>query len=133
MDHQRVVEALEQAATSLTAERVSEIDFAKLQGDLITAVALIGGLIERGKIADRLVNLLKNELAGKAKAIARLQGRTRHVAESLLGSEGTTMSELLTLREQIEEEFDSVFSQKLRGSTASSKAGEKQVDSATQC
>ncbi len=132
MDHQKVIESLEQAATSLTAERVSEVDFAKLQGDLIAAAALIGELVERSKIADRLVGLLKNELAGKAKAIARLQGRARHVAESLLDSEGMTMSELLNLREQIEEEFDSVFSQSLQTSTAAGRAGEKQADSAKQ-
>lgn len=132
MECQKVIDALGQAATSLTAERVSEIDFAKLQGDLITAVALIGNLVERGKIADRLVGLLKNDLASKAKAIARLQGHARHVAESLLDSEGITMSELLTLREQIEEEFDSVFSRKLETPTVATRMGEKQVESRTQ-
>jgi hypothetical protein len=127
MEHIKLTESLTTTADSLAAERVSEIDFVKLTDDLRGAVRLIESLLERSLISDKLLSLLKSELAHKARAIAFLQGRDCHLAEKLLEDGEMSFAALLELKQQIENEFDSVFSQKLTEPTGAAGKGEKRV------
>jgi hypothetical protein len=128
MDHTKLTQSLIAAADNISADSVSAIDFAELQRQLLSAAELIASLGERSRISQRLIDLLKSELAGKARAIARLQGRPRHVAERLISSEEVSLGELLELRQQIEEEFDQVFSRKLMKPTGAARRGEKPAE-----
>jgi hypothetical protein len=125
MDHNRLLESLKHNATNLTRENLSEIDFEALQGDLEATVILIEELQSKSRIGERLVELLKSELAARASAIARLQGEDEHLAARLLERSDLTFEELLEIRTQIEREFDAVFSQRLSEPAMRAGMGEK--------
>lgn len=128
MDYKELIDSLEQTASNLKGDTISEIDFARLQSDLCEAAGCIKTLSGHSKVTERLIELLRQELGRKAKAIARLQGRATHVAERMLGTQQMNLSELLLLRQQLEDEFDNVFSQRLIEPSTAARRGEKRVE-----
>ena len=129
MNSTELITSLTAAAQQLNADTLSQVDFAELQTSLHAAVAYIESLEERVQLADRLLSLLKAELTRRARAVARAQGRQRHIAEKLISSENLPFAELLELRQQLDEEFDQVFFQRLMEPTGAAAKGEKRVDS----
>lgn len=129
MDHNKLLESLTRNAANLTSDNLSKIDFESLRSDLEATITLIEELRRTSRIGERLVELLKSELASRANAIARLQGQDEHLAGRLLERSDLTFDELLEIRTQIEREFDAVFSQRLGEPAIRAVMGEKPSES----
>lgn len=113
MESSKISASLRATAARLTTDDVSAVDFEQLQQLLIDAAGRIESLQAKTDEDRRLSALLREELANRARAIARAQGRETHLALQILAQPSLQLSDLLKLRRELSQEFDRVFSAKL--------------------
>ncbi len=125
MEFTKLFESLMQTAGRLKQAQLADIDFEQLAVELENAVTVLQALQARAAIADRLVQLFKDELCSKARAIARLAGGSSALVERLISADTTDLADLQRIKQDIETEFDRVFSRKQTEPTGAAAGGEK--------
>lgn len=113
MDTTDLVKTLHEVRASLDADDIQAIDFEQLQQLLDNTATHMAALQTRADNGDKLVALFRSELINRARAIAKAQGAETHLALQLLAQPALPLSELLKLRQQLDSEFDQIFSVKL--------------------
>ncbi len=113
MEVNEISASLREAAAKLTSDELAALDFEQLQQLLVDAAGRVESLQAKTDEGQRLAGLLRDELANRARAIARAQGRETHLALQILAQPSLQLSELLDLRRELSQEFDRVFSAKL--------------------
>lgn len=113
MNHENITTALTGHIARLRSDAVAEIDFAQLQSDLEAAVEAIAALAGRAAVADQLLALFRSDLLRHARATTRLTGRSTALTEKLIRAESATLAELLALKADIDQDFDSAFARTL--------------------
>ncbi len=113
MESSKISASMRRTAALLTSDDLAAIDFEQLQQLLTDAADQIESLQAGSDEARRLSALLRDELANRARAIARAQGRETHLALQILAQPSLQLSDLLELRRELSQEFDRVFSAKL--------------------
>jgi hypothetical protein len=112
----------------LTGGNISEIDFDQLAKLLKEAQEVIGNMNAKARISDALIHLFKEELICKARATARARGKSAEFIERIITADELNLEDLVKLKKEIEEEFDFVFSRKLKEPTGAAGGGEKLVE-----
>ncbi len=125
MDYAKLFESLAQTAKLLKEMRIEEIDFAQLATELESVVAALQSLQASAAIADQLLQLFKDELCHKSRAVAKLTSGSSELVERLINADTTDLADLQRIKHDIETEFDRVFSRKLTESTGAAAGGEK--------
>ena len=125
MDYAKLFESLAQTAKLLKQMRIEEIDFARLATELESVVAALQSLQASAAIADQLLQLFKDELCHKSRAVAKLTSGSSELVERLINADTTDLADLQRIKHDIETEFDRVFSRKLTESTGAAAGGEK--------
>lgn len=125
MDYTKLFESLAHAAQQLKQMRIEEIDFAQLATELEDVGAALRSLQARAIVADQLLQLFKNELCSKSRAVAKLAGSSSELVERLINADKTNLADLQRIKHDIETEFDRVFSRKLTEPTGAAAGGEK--------
>ncbi|MFH2054791.1 MAG: hypothetical protein ABIJ61_02420 [bacterium] len=113
MDSTELIKTLHEATASLDPENISHLDFEQLQQLLDNTATHIETLQVRATNGDKLLSLFREELINRARAIAKAQGAETHLALQILSQPNLSLTELLKLRQQLDAEFDQVFSVKL--------------------
>ncbi len=119
MKLQELLTQFEGYVAQLRSDAVAEIDFARLQADLESASALIAALEQRADTGRRLLAAFRGDLLRRARAVARLTGRSAALTEKLIASETATLDELLSLNHDLDNEFETAFARTLSGPRAS--------------
>jgi hypothetical protein len=125
MDYPKLFESLSQTAEQLKQMRVEEIDFAQLATELEIVGATLKSLQSRAVIADQLLQLYKDELCRKSRAVAKLTGSSSELIERMINADTTDLADLQRIKHEIETEFDRAFSRKLTEPTGAAAGGEK--------
>jgi predicted ATP-dependent serine protease len=125
MDYVKLFESLAQTAKLLKQMRIEEIDFAQLATELESVVATLQSLQASAVIADQLLQLFKDELCNKSRAVAKLTNGSSELVERLINADTTDLADLRRIKQNIETEFDRVFSRKLTEPTGAAAGGEK--------
>ena len=125
MDYTKLFESLAHTAEQLKQMRIEEIDFAQLATELESVVAALQSLQASAAIADQLLQLFKDELCHKSRAVAKLTGGSSELVARLINADTTDLADLQRIKHDIETEFDRVFSRKLTESTGAAAGGEK--------
>jgi hypothetical protein len=125
MDYVKLFESLAHTAEQLKQMRIEEIDFAQLATELESVAAVLQSLQERAAIANQLLQLFKDELCHKSRAVAKLTNSSSELIERLINADSTTLADLQRIKQNIETEFDRVFSRKLSEPTGAAAGGEK--------
>lgn len=125
MAYSQLITSLQATAERLHAARISEVDFEQLGADLDTTIMSLHTLTRHAEAAQRLTGLFKEELSRKARATARLTGRQSNLIERQINAEDISLSELISLKHDIDKEFDAVFSRKLHEPTGAAGGGDK--------
>jgi demethoxyubiquinone hydroxylase (CLK1/Coq7/Cat5 family) len=125
MDYAKLFESLARTAEQLRQMRIEEIDFAQLATELASVGAALQSLQARAVIADQLLQLFKDELCHKSRAVAKLTGGSSELVERLINADTTDLADLQRIKHDIETEFDRVFSRKLTEPTGAAAGGEK--------
>jgi hypothetical protein len=125
MDYAKLFESLAQTAKLLKQMRIEEIDFAQLATELENVVAALQSLQASAAIADQLLQLFKDELCHKSRAVAKLTNGSSELVERLINADTTDLADLQRIKHDIETEFDRVFSRKLTEPTGAAAGGEK--------
>lgn len=127
MEPTKLIAALRETKVLLDADNLSAIDFTQLQQLLEVAAKQLESLQLKAGDGERLLALFRDELANRARAIAKAQGKETHLALQLLAQPEMTLARLLELRRELDQEFDQVFSAKLtEPSTAAATTEEVQ-------
>ena len=113
MELLELITKLDSTRARLAEEKIEEIDFSELAHDLGEAGATLQLLAMQAETGRKLVSLFKEELATRARAIARLKGESSSLTEKLIRTENISLDELLTLKQELTAEFDRVFAHKL--------------------
>ncbi len=125
MDYVKLQESLAQTAARLKEMHLEEIDFAQLAEELENIDGALQTLQARALVADQLLRLFKGELCCKSRAVAKLTGRSGDLVERLINAETTSLADLQRIKNDIETEFDRVFSRRLTEPTGAAAVGEK--------
>jgi hypothetical protein len=125
MEYSSLITSLSATAAQLRESRVSEIDFQQLGVDLNAAVTAMQSLMTPAENARRLIQLFKNDLLRKTRAVARLTGRTTSLLERQINDREVSLTELISLKHDIDNEFDAIFSRKLSEPTGAAGGGER--------
>jgi hypothetical protein len=117
MEHIELVSAVEKTVAGLAADRLSEIDFDELRLLLKETVARLHQLEQSADSGRKLMSLLQQETRNRAQAIARVRNLGSHPLLQLLNREELDLDTCLQLKNDIDREFDVVFSPRLRASS----------------
>lgn len=125
MDYAKLFESLSRTVERLKQMRIEEIDFAQLGTELESVYVALQSLQAHAVIANQLLQLFKDELCSKSRAVAKLTGGTNDLVERLINADTTDLADLQRIKHDIETEFDRVFSRKLTEPTGAAAGGEK--------
>ena len=109
-----IIEQLQNYARRLAESNPGEINLAELSRHLKDASELVEGLIAKATLADSLLQLFRDDLLSRARAVARLTGTSSKLIERLISSESLSLEELLALKRDIESAFDTAFTSRLQ-------------------
>jgi|GEM_PF-1777909 len=109
-----IIEQLQSFARQLAESNPGEVNLAELCRHLKDASELVKGLIDKATLADSLLQLFRDDLLARARAVARLTGTSSKLIERLISSESLSLEELLALKRDIESAFDTAFTSRLQ-------------------
>ncbi len=113
MKLQELLTLFEGYVAQLRSDAVAEIDFVKLQADLESAGTMMAALEQRADTGRRLLAAFREDMLRRARAVARLTGRSAVLTEKAIASEGATLDELLALKHDLDNEFETTFARTL--------------------
>lgn len=109
-----IIDQLQNFARQLAESNPGEINLADLARHLKDASGLVEALVAKATLADSLLQLFRDDLLARARAVARLTGSSSKLIERLISSESLTLEELLALKRDIESSFDAAFNSRLQ-------------------
>lgn len=109
-----IIEQLQNYARQLAESSPGEVNLAELCRHLKSASDLVEGLVAKATLADSLLQLFREDLLARARAVARLTGSSSKLIERLISSEALSLEELLALKRDIESAFDTAFTSRLQ-------------------
>ncbi len=109
-----IIEQLQDLARRLAETTPGEINLEEFCRHLKETADVVESLAAKATLADSLLQLFRDDLLARARAVARLTGSSSRLIERLISSETLTLEELLTLKRDIESAFDTAFNSRLQ-------------------
>lgn len=109
-----IIEQLQDLARRLAETTPGEINLEEFCRHLKETADVVESLVAKATLADSLLQLFRDDLLARARAVARLTGSSSRLIERLISSETLTLEELLTLKRDIESAFDTAFNSRLQ-------------------
>lgn len=126
MNH-TITNRLQVLASQLSEGQLEQLDLKQLAENLSEAGKLIEDLLPKAASAEALIELFRDDLLARARAVAKLTGNSSRLIERLINSEQTTLEELLILKRDIEAAFDAAFTSTLKDAAPGVTEGEDKL------
>ncbi len=122
-----IIEQLQDYARRLAETNPGEINLEELCHHLKDAAELVEALVVKATLADSLLQLFRDDLLTRARAVARLTGSSSRLIERLISSDTLSLEELLALKRDIESAFDTAFNSRLQDVVSAQPDGQDKL------
>ena len=119
MDLAQLIESFESFSELLDDESSPKINASELRQILRQGAAVLTEMQPAIASAEKLKQLLEAELLRKLRAVSELTSRKTPLMERLIRSEKLSLEELMSLKGDVDREFDTAFSQQLKDTSNS--------------